>query len=145
MQRDTCNKSEEEPLNPEQTVTLTLSGIRCRDEVWQRFAGKWAISTRQPRVSALNVFGVRVTHGFSESNHCGSSIAGGGIALIQVWFTPSMPGTITGTLAIRDDASRSPQQVSRNGTGEVGTPYCGAFDVSRRLGTGPLSRRYQLI
>ena len=54
---------------------------------------------------------------FAEANNCGGSVAAGSSCTINVTFTPSATGTRSSQLAITDNASGSPQQVSVSGTG----------------------------
>ncbi len=55
---------------------------------------------------------------FAQSNTCGTSVAGGGSCAISVTFTPTATGARTGTLAITDKASGSPQTISLTGSGQ---------------------------
>jgi hypothetical protein len=62
------------------------------------------------------------TNNFTETNNCPSSPAtlGGGLnCTINVFFTPTATGTLTGTLAINDNASPSQQTVGLTGQGTV--------------------------
>ena len=52
-----------------------------------------------------------------ETNTCGASVAAGKNCSIAVSFKPTTTGSRTGTLAIIDNASGSPQATSLSGTG----------------------------
>jgi hypothetical protein len=54
---------------------------------------------------------------FTQSNNCGSSLAGGASCVIQVTFAPGAKGTRTGGMQIRDSDPTSPQSVSLHGGG----------------------------
>ncbi|HEV2351619.1 MAG TPA: choice-of-anchor D domain-containing protein [Terriglobia bacterium] len=54
---------------------------------------------------------------FSQTNTCGTSLAGGASCTISVTFTPTTIGTEAGTLTITDNAAGSPQTVALGGTG----------------------------
>jgi len=54
---------------------------------------------------------------FVQTNNCGTSLAAGGSCTINVTFTPTAAGTVSGTLTITDNASNSPQTVTLSGTG----------------------------
>ena len=58
---------------------------------------------------------------FSQTNNCGTGIVAGGTCTINVTFTPTASGTVSGTLSITDNASGSPQTVTLTGTGVVAT------------------------
>ncbi|HEY6292158.1 MAG TPA: FG-GAP-like repeat-containing protein, partial [Terriglobia bacterium] len=77
-----------------QTVTLTNNG-----------SGTLAITSITPSPQ------------FGETNTCGSSVAQGANCTISVTFTPTAAGSQTGTIAITDNASGSPQKITLTGTG----------------------------
>jgi len=62
---------------------------------------------------------------FAETNTCNAGgpgtgmLAAGKTCTINVTFTPATTGTLTGSIAITDQASNSPQSVSLTGTGVV--------------------------
>jgi phosphoesterase family protein/centrosomal CEP192-like protein len=58
---------------------------------------------------------------FGETNTCGASLAAGAKCTINVTFTPSTTGTLTGTITINDTASTSPQKINVSGTGVSST------------------------
>ena len=68
---------------------------------------------------ALNISGISATGDFSQTNTCQSAISPGGTCTIDVYFTPSVTGTRTGTLTITDDAGTSPQSVALSGIGSA--------------------------
>jgi hypothetical protein len=68
---------------------------------------------------ALNISGISATGDFSQTNTCQSAISPGGTCTIDVYFTPSVTGTRTGTLTIADDAGTSPQSVALSGIGSA--------------------------
>jgi len=70
--------------------------------------------------SAVPITSIAVTSGstnFSESNNCGSSLAGSASCTITVKFTAPSSGTATGTLTITDSAGT--QTVSLSGSSAV--------------------------
>lgn len=73
--------------------------------------------------AALNISGISVSGDFSQTNDCGSSLAaGGGSCTINVKFSPTSTGSLTGTLTINDSAAGSPQTVQLTGTGATPAP-----------------------
>ena len=71
---------------------------------------------------SLNVTGISTGGGdFTQTNTCQQAVAPGGTCAIDVYFTPSVTGTRTGTLTITDDASSSPQSVGLSGIGASGS------------------------
>jgi len=54
-----------------------------------------------------------------SSTTCGTSVAASGTCTIDVVFSPTQTGKLTGTLSVSDSASNSPQTAALTGTGEV--------------------------
>jgi hypothetical protein len=62
---------------------------------------------------------ISTTGDFSVSTTtCGTSVAAIGTCTIDVVFTPTQTGTLTGTLQVSDSAENSPQSSSLTGTGD---------------------------
>jgi hypothetical protein len=71
----------------------------------------------------LNISGIAASGNFSESTTCGATLAPGANCPINVSFSPTAHGTLTGTLSVTDNMTDSPQAVALNGTGAAsGTP-----------------------
>lgn len=69
------------------------------------------------QTTSLNITGIAAGGVFQQSNTCQSAVAPGGTCTIDVYFTPTAPGTETGTLTITDGATGSPQTVALAGIG----------------------------
>ena len=68
---------------------------------------------------ALTSIVISATGDFSVSTTtCGTSVAALGTCTIDVVFTPTQTGTLTGTLQVSDSAENSPQTSTLTGTGE---------------------------
>jgi hypothetical protein len=66
----------------------------------------------------VTVNSVSTTGNFAiATNTCGSSINAGASCTVRVHFDPSIPGALTGSLAISDSAPDSPQTVALSGAG----------------------------
>jgi hypothetical protein len=96
--------------------------------------GSQAINTTSSPVSitlsnygtaALNISSVAASGNFSETDNCVPGLASAASCTISVTFTPSVTGSVSGTLTITDDAPGSSQTVSLSGTGTAGmcVPY----------------------
>src|SRR5207245_1491643 len=72
-------------------------------------------------ISSMAVTGTNAGD-FSETNTCGSSVAGGANCTISVTFTPTAAGSRVGAVTITDNATGSPQSVSLSGTGTATPP-----------------------
>jgi len=67
--------------------------------------------------SALNISSMVATTHFTQTNDCGTSVGAGMNCTVKVIFTPGAVGVFTGTLAINDSSSDSPQVVPLSGEG----------------------------
>jgi len=56
---------------------------------------------------------------FAQTNTCNGSLGAGASCTVNVKFTPTNVGTITGAVTVNDAASNSPQIVSLSGSGAV--------------------------
>jgi hypothetical protein len=65
---------------------------------------------------SLTVIGISASANFSETNNCGTSVAGGQSCTISVTFTPMQGGSISGAITVNDNAGQ--QQVPLTGTGQ---------------------------
>jgi len=76
--------------------------------------------------AALSLGGIAATADFGESDNCGSSLASAANCTINVTFTPTAVGTVTGTLSVNDNAPGNPQTVSLRGTGGTISTFTGS-------------------
>jgi Beta-propeller repeat/Abnormal spindle-like microcephaly-assoc'd, ASPM-SPD-2-Hydin len=75
------------------------------------------ILLRNMSSNALTVSSITTTGDYSETDNCVGSVAAAGSCTVSVTFTPTAPGTRTGTVQINDTAAGSPQIVTLTGTG----------------------------
>jgi hypothetical protein len=76
-----------------------------------------SVTLTNPAGSApLTIGSIETSTGFTETNTCGSSLAGGASCTISVTFAPASAGTFSGSLAIATSASSTPLGVSLSGT-----------------------------
>ena len=89
------------------------------------FAGQAVGSTSAPATAqfmnigtdALVISGITTTAEFAQTNSCASSLPPQGICTMSVTFSPTAPGTRTGTITIRDNAPNGFQTIALTGTG----------------------------
>jgi hypothetical protein len=71
----------------------------------------------------LNVFRIAITgansHDFAQQNDCGSQIAPGQDCVIEVKFSPALPGLRVAALTIADDAAGGRQTIQLSGQGTI--------------------------
>jgi len=65
----------------------------------------------------LAITSIIASQQFTESDNCGSSLAGGASCTINVSFAPTAGGAVSGTLTLTNNAANSPQSVALSGTG----------------------------
>jgi hypothetical protein len=82
------------------------------------------------------LFAMSVSANFAETDNCGSSLAAGASCSINVSFSPTVTGNITGNLTLKDTASGSPQTVALAGTG--GAPVASLTPTSLDFGAQPV-------
>jgi hypothetical protein len=79
-----------------------------------------AVTLKNPGESVLTISNVTASANFGETNNCGSSLAAASSCTINVTFSPTAAGSLTGTLTIIDDnmgVAGSTQTVSLSGNG----------------------------
>ncbi|MGD0225481.1 MAG: choice-of-anchor D domain-containing protein [Terriglobia bacterium] len=72
----------------------------------------------------LTIASIAASANFGETNNCGGSVAANGSCTINVTFSPTASGPLTGTLTVTDNSggvAGSTQKVSLQGTGTVAT------------------------
>jgi hypothetical protein len=74
------------------------------------------ITLRNSGMASLTVTHIATTGDFAQTNNC-ATLAVNATCTINVTFTPSAVGTRTGTVAVTDNASGSPQKVNLTGIG----------------------------
>jgi hypothetical protein len=72
-------------------------------------------------VSGITIAGANASD-FTQTNNCGTSIAGGGSCAVVVKFTPSANGARVASVSFADNAPGSPQSVGLQGSGQTAAP-----------------------
>ena len=70
--------------------------------------------------TSLTIFGIATSANFGETNNCGTSVAASDSCTVNVTFSPTATGALTGTLTITDNsngATGNAQTVTLTGTG----------------------------
>ena len=117
-------------------TTLTLNGTGTKPNTGaatlspasKTFTSVYAGSSGSPvaftltnkGATAVAIFTIATSNtNFTQTNNCGSSLAGNGSCTISVSFTPQSSGSQTATLTVTDDASNNPQTATLSGTAMV--------------------------
>ncbi|MFI4972169.1 MAG: beta strand repeat-containing protein, partial [Hyphomicrobiales bacterium] len=89
---------------------------------------------------ALSISSIVPSGDYGQTNTCGSFVAAAGNCTISVTFTPTATGTRTGTIAVTDNATGSPQTVTLTGTGTPAAgPVVSLSTASLSFGNQPLN------
>jgi hypothetical protein len=67
-------------------------------------------------ITKIEVTGLGLSS-FSQTNDCGTTLAGGASCSITVTFTPQLKGVLNANVGVSDNGGGSPQIVSLAGTG----------------------------
>ena len=76
-----------------------------------------AITLRNMGSTAMTISSIVISGDYTESDTCGSGVAGGASCVITVTFAPSAAGTRTGKITITQSGNNSPTVVNLTGTG----------------------------
>jgi hypothetical protein len=78
--------------------------------------------TVQNTGAAYTSISISITGNFAQVNNCGNQLDAGASCTINVTFTPTIAGPLSGSISIADQAANSPQSVTLSGTGTSGSP-----------------------
>ncbi|SRR6266496_1143738 len=70
--------------------------------------------------ATLNIASIAASANFDETDNCSGNLVSGSSCTITVTFTPTLTGSVNGSLTVTDNAPGSPQMVSLSGTGVAG-------------------------
>jgi hypothetical protein len=100
-------------------VGLSASSLGYGSQVLGTTSTSKAVTLKNNQSGLLTISGITTSGDFAQNNNCASSLAAGVSCTINVTFTPTATSTRSGTLAVSDNASGSPQSVALSGTGIV--------------------------
>ncbi|MBV9303612.1 MAG: choice-of-anchor D domain-containing protein [Acidobacteriaceae bacterium] len=98
-------------------VSLSKTSLTFASQLVGTTSSAQPVTLTNTGTGTLTISSIAATGDYAETNTCGSSVAAGGNCTINVTFHPTATGTRTGTVAITDNASGSPQSISLTGTG----------------------------
>ncbi len=120
------------------TGTAPLAGVTPASLTFTN-QGQWTTSAAQPLTlsntgnAALTITSIIASSNFGQTNNCGSSIAASGSCTINVTFSPTTTGPLTGALYITDNSNEvvgTVQTVSLSGTGTAPSVSLSAPNLS---------------
>jgi len=97
------------------TATLSVSSLTFSSQVLNITSAAMSVTLTNGGSTALSLTSIGASGNFAETNNCGTSLAAGANCNIEVTFTPTTAGTLSGTLSVVD--SSGTQTVALSGTG----------------------------
>ena len=106
--------------------TLSASSLDFGNELVGTTSPALSITLSNYGSMTLNIASITVTTNFGETDNCGATVVSGANCTLNVTFSPTATGSVSGTLSITDNDPASPQMVSLSGTGTqyTLTGYC---------------------
>ena len=98
-------------------ATLSSSSLTFFNEAVGTTSPPQSITLSNYGTATLNISGIAASGDFGETNNCGSNLAPAASCTIDITFTPSTAGSLTGTLSVTDSAAGTPHTVALGGTG----------------------------
>jgi 6-phosphogluconolactonase (cycloisomerase 2 family) len=101
------------------SVTLSPSSLNFGTQNVATTSGAGSASLTNHLSAALSISSITISGDFTQTNDCGAYLNPGWTCNMKVYFSPTMVGTRTGTLAVYDSDATSPQTVALSGSGTV--------------------------
>lgn len=118
------------------TVTLLPTSLTYTTQLVGTSSPARAATLTNTGDQSVAISNISISGPFTQTNNCAPSLGQFGTCQIQIVFTPTEPGTASGTLSVTDNATGSPQQVALRGVGTVITLSPTAINFgSQNIGT----------
>jgi|GEM_PF-1154669 hypothetical protein len=120
-------------LNPLAKACLSTASLTFGNQITGTTSAAQSVTLTSCGSADLLISGITTSGNFAQSNNCPSSLAVNASCTMNVTFTPSGTGTLTGTLTVSDIAVNSPQTVSLTGTGAVPPDFSLSIDAPQTV------------
>ena len=103
-------------------VSLSTTSLPFPNQLATTTSAARAITVSNNQTNPLAISGISISGDFAQTSNCPqlpNTLAARTSCTVSITFTPTALGTRTGTLAITDNASTSPQQATVTGTGSL--------------------------
>ncbi|HLV87833.1 MAG TPA: SBBP repeat-containing protein [Candidatus Sulfotelmatobacter sp.] len=101
-------------------VSLAPPSLQFGSEPVGSATSSQTVLLRNMGSSSLSLSSVASSGDFAQSNDCGTSLPAAGSCSFSVTFTPTAPGSRSGSITLSDDASGSPHTITLAGIGVGG-------------------------
>jgi uncharacterized repeat protein (TIGR03803 family) len=126
------------------TVTLSPTSLSFGSQAIDTTSAAKSVTVKNSGSVTLDIGSISVGTNFAISaNTCGSTLGAGKKCKVSVTFTPTEPGSLTGTLSFADNASGSPQTVSLSGAGEAQATLTPSSHIFKETKVGDTSAAYK--
>jgi hypothetical protein len=99
------------------TASFSTTSLNFSNQVIGTTSPSQSVTITSTGSAALSISAISVTAGYAENDNCGATLTPGTSCQINVTFTPTSTGPVSGTLTISNNGANSPQGVSLSGTG----------------------------
>ncbi len=100
-------------------VSLTPATMSFTTQLVGTNSTSQAATLTNTGTASVTITSIATTGPYSQTNNCPTSLLAAANCTINVTFTPTKGGTLTGSLSVIDNAPNSPQTVALTGTGTV--------------------------
>ena len=107
---------------PPPTVTLLPASLAFPSTIAGQSSAAQTVTLTNTGQSAVTIASIVLSPNFVASTTCPATLAVAAHCTYSVVFAPTAPGTLAGTLSVKDNATGSPQTVALSGTGTLPPP-----------------------
>jgi hypothetical protein len=104
-------------LNSAPTASVSPSSLSFGSVAAGTASASQAITLANNGGAALPITSINASGNFAETNNCSSSLAANSSCTVNVTFTPTVAGAVSGAVTFNDGAASTPQIVTLGGTG----------------------------
>jgi Abnormal spindle-like microcephaly-assoc'd, ASPM-SPD-2-Hydin len=98
-------------------ATLSPTSLTFATQLVKSSSAAQPVTLTNTASSPISITSIAASGAYSETNNCGTTLAGNASCTINVIYTPTAAGTQTGTLTVTDNAANSPQTATLSGVG----------------------------
>ena len=124
------------PQPPTKQLTFNPTSLSFGNQAIGTTSGSKTVTVTNVGTGTTTISDITASSNFSRNNNCTAPLAPGATCQIDVTFSPTTSGPITGSITVTSDGNGSPQTIPLNGTGFV--PIAGLSITPGSLGFGSL-------
>jgi len=124
------------PPPPTKQLGFNTTGLSFSSQAIGTTSGPKTVIVTSVGTDTTRITSITTSSNFGQTNTCTAPLAPGATCHIDVTFSPSASGTITGSITVTSDGIGSPQTIPLSGTGFV--PVVGLSITPTSLGFGSL-------